>query len=51
MSIAVPAFAATSRDAALVVTLAPGNYTARFMSADNTSGSAQIEIYEFPDSP
>lgn len=41
-------FALASRDAALLITLAPGNYTAHLTSADTTSGSALIEIYDAP---
>lgn len=35
-----------SRDAALLVTLNPGNYVAEARGAANTSGTALIEIYE-----
>jgi hypothetical protein len=43
------ALAAGSRDSALIVTLAPGAYTAQITSADGTAtGSALIEIYELP---
>lgn len=37
-----------SRDAALLLTLAPGNYTALVSGAGNTSGVALVEIYEVP---
>lgn len=41
------AFAAGSRDAALVVTLAPGAYTAQVSAADGSgTGVALVEIYE-----
>ncbi|HEX2099128.1 MAG TPA: hypothetical protein VHF69_00610, partial [Candidatus Synoicihabitans sp.] len=40
------AFAAGSQDAALIVTLAPGNYTAQVSGVAGTSGVALIEIYE-----
>ena len=43
------ALAAGSRDSALIVTLAPGAYTAQITAADGTAtGSALIEIYELP---
>jgi hypothetical protein len=48
---AVGAFAlpsATSRDAALVTTLAPGNYTVAVTGVANTTGTALVEIYEVP---
>lgn len=37
-----------SRDAALVITLQPGNYTAHISGVGNTSSIALIEIYELP---
>ena len=40
------AFAKGSKDAAIVVTLAPGSYTAHLSSATSESGVALIEIYE-----
>ncbi len=39
---------ATSRDAALLVTLAPGTYTARVSGVGGATGSALLEIYEAP---
>jgi sugar lactone lactonase YvrE len=39
---------AASRDAALLVTLAPGTYTARVSGVGNTTGIALLEIYEVP---
>ena len=48
---AVGAFAltsATSRDAALLVTLAPGPYTAQVSGVGTTTGVALVEIYEVP---
>ena len=43
------ALAAGSRDAALLVTLSPGSYTAQVKAAQVTSsGVALIEIYEVP---
>ncbi len=46
----VGAFALTpgSRDAALVVTLAPGSYTALVSGVGNTTGIALVEVYELP---
>jgi|GEM_PF-1341548 len=46
----VGAFAlpSTSKDAALVVTLAPGNYTAQVTGVNGTSGVALVEVYEVP---
>ena len=41
------ALAAGSRDSALIVTLAPGAYTAQ-VGAANASGVALLEIYEVP---
>lgn len=47
---AVGAFAldASSRDAALLTTLAPGSYTVQVRGADGGTGEALIEIYEIP---
>jgi hypothetical protein len=43
------ALAAGSRDAALLVTLKPGSYTAQVKAAQSaSSGVALIEIYEVP---
>jgi formylglycine-generating enzyme required for sulfatase activity len=39
---------ATSRDAALVTTLQPGNYTAQASGVDGTTGVAIVEVYEVP---
>jgi hypothetical protein len=46
----VSAFAlpAASRDAALVVTLVPGAYTAQVSSATAATGVALVEVYELP---
>ena len=41
-------FAAGSKDAALIITLAPGAYSAQVTGANNTAGSALVEIYELP---
>ncbi len=44
------ALPAASKDAAMIVTLAPGAYTAQVGAADGTaSGVALVEIYEIPD--
>lgn len=47
---AVGAFAlpATSSDAALVVTLQPGSYTAQLAGANNATGVGLIEVYQLP---
>ncbi len=42
------AFGATSADAAMVVNLAPGAYTAQVTGVGNTTGVALVEIYELP---
>jgi hypothetical protein len=46
----VGAFAlpATSRDAAVLVTLDPGNYTVEVSGTGGTSGTALVEVYELP---
>ena len=36
------------RDAALLVTVSPGSYTAQVSGVDNTTGVAIIEVYEIP---
>jgi hypothetical protein len=41
--------AAGSKDAALILNLAPGYYTAHVLSADGSSGIALVEIYEIPE--
>ena len=45
---AFPLPASSSRDAALVVTLSPGSYSARVAGVGNTTGEALVEIYEVP---
>ena len=40
--------AATSKDAALLVTLPPGNYTAQASGVNATTGVALVEVYEVP---
>ena len=42
------ALAADSRDAALLVTLEPGNYTVQVAGVSGTTGVALIEVYEVP---
>jgi hypothetical protein len=37
-----------STDAALVLTLAPGGYTAHVYGAGTTTGEALVEVYELP---
>lgn len=44
----VGAFGLANNDSALIVTLAPGNYTAQVLGANNTTGVALIEVYELP---
>lgn len=41
-------FPRESKDAAMVVTLAPGSYTAQVSGAGSTSGVALVEVYEVP---
>ncbi|MBI5766349.1 MAG: PQQ-binding-like beta-propeller repeat protein [Verrucomicrobia bacterium] len=38
----------TSRDAALIATLAPGSYTAQISGVAGTTGIALVEVYEVP---
>ena len=47
---AVGAFglAAGSKDAALLVTLAPGSYTAQVSAVGTATGLALVEVYEVP---
>ncbi|MCX6956126.1 MAG: immunoglobulin domain-containing protein [Verrucomicrobia bacterium] len=42
------ALGTTSADAALLITLAPGNYTAQVTVATGTTGVALVEVYEVP---
>ena len=44
----VGAFSLATNDSALIVTLAPGNYTAQVLGVNNTTGVALIEVYELP---
>jgi len=39
---------AGSRDAALIVSLAPGSYTAQVSGVGGLTGDAIIEVYELP---
>jgi hypothetical protein len=43
------ALAAGSKDAALLLTLAPGAYTVALSGANNTTGTALVEVYQAPD--
>ena len=45
---AFPLGSATSRDAALLVTQAPGVYTSRVTGVGGATGVALLEIYEVP---
>jgi hypothetical protein len=42
------ALGAVSRDAALLATLAPGNYTAQVAGVGGASGLTLVEVYEVP---
>ncbi len=44
----VGAFGLATNDAALVLTLAPGNYTAQVVGSGGATGVALIEVYELP---
>ncbi len=48
---ATGAFSLTSgsKDAAIIVTLAPGSYTAQVTSSNASTGVAMVEIYEIPE--
>jgi hypothetical protein len=48
--VAVGAFAlpSTAKDAALVVTLPPGNYSVQAAGTGGTTGVALVEVYEVP---
>jgi hypothetical protein len=39
---------ASSQDAVLLVTLAPGPYTAQVSGVGDTTGVALVEVYEIP---
>jgi len=45
---AFPLSGGASKDAALLVTLAPGGYTAQVSGANGTTGVALVEVYELP---
>jgi len=47
-SVGAFAYAPGSADAALIVNLAPGSYTAQVTGADGGTGIALVEIYELP---
>jgi hypothetical protein len=47
-SVGASAMASGSKDAALLITLPPGAYTAIVESADGSSGIALVEVYEVP---
>ncbi len=47
-SASVGAFGLATNDSAVVLTLAPGNYTAQVIGAGTTTGIALIEVYELP---
>ena len=40
--------ASTTRDAVLLITLAPGSYTAQVSGVNGTTGVALVEVYELP---
>lgn len=42
------ALALESKDAVLLLTLQPGNYTAQISGVNNTTGAALVEVYEVP---
>ena len=45
-SVGAFALSTTSRDSAVLATLAPGNYTAQVAGVGNTTGVALVEVYE-----
>ncbi len=47
-SVGAFALPANSRDAALVATLPPGNYSVRATGVNSTTGVALVEVYELP---
>jgi hypothetical protein len=47
-SVGAFALPAGSKDAVLIVTLAPGSYTAQVSGAGNTTGLGLVELYELP---
>jgi hypothetical protein len=42
------ALSSGSKDSAVVLTLAPGNYTVQVAGVNGTSGTALVEVYELP---
>jgi hypothetical protein len=47
-SVGAFALPATSKDAALLMTLPPGQYSAQVSGVNNTTGTALVEVYEVP---
>lgn len=47
---AFPLVSSTSKDAALLTSLSPGTYTVTMSGTGGSSGTAILEIYEYPDS-
>ena len=47
-SVGAFALATAGKDAAILVTLAPGNYTAQVSGVNNTGELALVEVYEVP---
>ena len=47
-SVGAFALPAGSKDAVLIVTLAPGSYTAQVSGVGNTTGLGLVELYELP---
>ena len=45
---AFPYASSTSKDSAVLITLAPGSYTAQASSSSGTSGTTIVEVYEVP---
>ncbi len=41
-------FTKGSKDAAILITLMPGNYSAVVSGANRTTGAGMVEIYEVP---
>jgi hypothetical protein len=48
VSVGAFALAPGSKDAVLLVTLAPGSYTAQVSGANNATGISLVEVYEVP---
>jgi hypothetical protein len=47
-SVGAFALGAASKDAAVIITLAPGAYTAQVSGANAAAGTAIVEVYELP---